>query len=86
MSFKHFVEFAGSDEDEFESPLFSKKKVASREIHEQLRKDGFELAALSDEDECDLDLITPSNSGVPGGGRAGSRCVCCNYNIQCSIL
>ena len=61
-----------SDDDDFESPMFS--KAATKEIAQQLIKDGYNLD-LEPDDE-DLDLIPPRP--------LNERCICCpNYMGSC---
>lgn len=61
-----------SEDDDFESPMFS--KAATKEIAQQLIKDGYNLD-LEPDDE-DLDLIPPRP--------LNERCICCpNYTGSC---
>ncbi|VDI65091.1 Hypothetical predicted protein, partial [Mytilus galloprovincialis] len=61
-----------SEDDDFESPMFA--KAATKEIAQQLIKDGYNLD-LEPDDE-DLDLIPPRP--------LNERCICCpNYQGSC---
>lgn len=61
-----------SEDDDFESPMFAKK--TTKEIAQQLIKDGYNLD-LEPDDE-DLDLIPPRP--------LNERCICCpNYTGSC---